>query len=32
MPADQLLTWIEGHEDTQCIKKKSVVVDMDTQR
>lgn len=32
MPADQLLTWIEGHEDTQSIKKKSIVVDIDTQR
>jgi EAL domain-containing protein (putative c-di-GMP-specific phosphodiesterase class I) len=32
MPADQLLTWIEGHEDTQSIKKKSTVVDIDTQR
>ena len=32
MPADQLLTWIEGHEDTQSIKKKSTVVDIDSQR
>lgn len=32
MPADQLLTWIDGHEDTQSIKKKSTVVDIETQR
>jgi len=32
MPADQLLTWIEGYEDTQSIKKKSIVIDIDTQR
>jgi diguanylate cyclase (GGDEF)-like protein len=32
MPADQLLTWIEGHEDTQSIKKRSIIVDIDTQR
>ena len=32
MPADHLLTWIDGHEDTQSIKKKSIVVDLDTQR
>ena len=32
MPADQLLTWIDGYEDTQSIKKKSIVVDLDTQR
>ena len=32
MPADQLLIWIDGHEDTQNIKKKSTVVDIETQR
>ena len=32
MPADQLLIWIDGHEDTQSFKKKSIVVDIDTQR
>jgi len=32
MPADQLLTWVEGHEDTQSIKKNTIVVDIDTQR
>ena len=32
MPADQLLTWIDGYEDTQSIKKKSIVIDIDTQR
>lgn len=32
MPADQLLIWVDGHEDTQSIKKRSFVVDIDTQR
>jgi EAL domain-containing protein (putative c-di-GMP-specific phosphodiesterase class I) len=32
MPADQLLTWINGYEDTQSIKKRSIVIDLDTQR
>jgi diguanylate cyclase (GGDEF)-like protein len=32
MPADQLLTWIDGYEDTQSIKKHSLVIDLDTQR
>ncbi len=32
MPADQLLTWLDGHEDTQSIKKKSTVVEIDSKR
>jgi len=32
MPAEQLLTWIDGYEDTQSIKKRSTLIDMDTQR
>jgi diguanylate cyclase (GGDEF)-like protein len=32
MPADQLLMWIDGYEDTQSIKKHSIVIDLDTQR
>jgi EAL domain-containing protein (putative c-di-GMP-specific phosphodiesterase class I) len=32
MPADQLLTWIHGYEDTQSIKKKSLVADIDFKR
>lgn len=32
MPADQLLVWVDGHEDTQSIKKKSIVVEIETQR
>jgi len=32
MPADQLLIWIDGYEDTQSIKKRSIVIDIDTQR
>ena len=32
MPADQLLMWIDGYEDTQSIKKQSIVIDLDTQR
>jgi diguanylate cyclase (GGDEF)-like protein len=32
MPADQLLAWIDGYADTQSIKKRSLVIDLDTQR
>ena len=32
MPADQLLIWIDGYEDTQSIKKRSLVIDIDGQR
>jgi diguanylate cyclase (GGDEF)-like protein len=32
MPADQLLTWMDGYEDTQSIKKKSSVVEIDSKR
>ncbi len=32
MPADQLLIWAAGYEDTQSIKKRSLVVDIDSQR
>ena len=32
MPADQITTWVHGYEDTQSIKKKSIVVDLDTKR
>jgi len=32
MPADQLLEWVDGHEDTQSIKKTSIVVEIETQR
>jgi diguanylate cyclase (GGDEF)-like protein len=32
MPADQLLTWVDGYEDTQSIKKKSTIVDIDAKR
>ena len=32
MPAEQLLMWIDGYEDTQSIKKRSKVIDVDTQR
>lgn len=32
MPADQLLTWMDGYEDTQSIKKKSAVVEIDSKR
>lgn len=32
MPAEQLLTWVDGYEDTQSIKKNSHVVEIDTQR
>ncbi len=30
MPAEQLLKWLGGYEDTQSIKKRSIVVDIDT--
>jgi diguanylate cyclase (GGDEF)-like protein len=30
MPADQLLTWVDGYEDTQSIKKRSLVKDIDS--
>jgi len=26
------LTWVDGYEDTQSIKKKSLIVDIETQR
>ena len=29
MPANQLLTWVNGYEDTQSIKKRSLVADID---
>lgn len=32
MPADQLLIWINGFEDTQSIKKRSLVADIDAKR
>ncbi|MDH5621189.1 MAG: EAL domain-containing protein [Gammaproteobacteria bacterium] len=32
MPADQLLTWVDGYEDTQSIKKRSLVADIDAKR
>jgi len=32
MPADQLLTWVDGYQDTQSIKKESTVVDIDAKR
>jgi EAL domain-containing protein (putative c-di-GMP-specific phosphodiesterase class I) len=32
MPADQLLIWINGYEDTQSIKKRSRVTDIDSKR
>jgi EAL domain-containing protein (putative c-di-GMP-specific phosphodiesterase class I) len=32
MPADQLLTWIDGYEDTQSIKKRSPIVDFEARR
>jgi len=32
MPADQLLTWVDGYEDTQSIKKSSTIVDIDAKR
>jgi len=32
MPASQLLTWMDGYEDTQSIKKKSSIVEIDKKR
>ncbi len=32
MPADQLLAWVDGYEDTQSVLRKSTVVDIDSQR
>ena len=32
MPADQMLTWVHGYEDTQSIKKSSSIVDIDSKR
>ncbi len=32
MPAEQLMTWVDGYEDTQSIKKRSVVTDIDSKR
>jgi diguanylate cyclase (GGDEF)-like protein len=32
MPADQMLIWLDGYEDTQSIKKQSLVIDIDAQR
>ena len=32
MPADQLLIWVDGYEDTQSIKKSSTIVDIDAMR
>ncbi len=32
MPGDQLLTWMDGYEDTQSIKKKLAVVEIDSKR
>jgi len=32
MPADQLMTWVDGYEDTQSIKKRSLVADFDSKR
>jgi diguanylate cyclase (GGDEF)-like protein len=32
MPADQLMTWVDGYEDTQSIKKRSLVTDFDAKR
>jgi len=32
MPANQLMTWIDGHEDTQSIKKRSLITDIDSKR
>ncbi len=29
MPADELLTWLDGYEDTQSIKKRSKIVEID---
>ncbi|MCJ7592251.1 MAG: EAL domain-containing protein, partial [Woeseiaceae bacterium] len=32
MPAEQLLVWVDGYEDTQSIKKKSLITDIDSKR
>ncbi|MEL7185027.1 MAG: EAL domain-containing protein [Pseudomonadota bacterium] len=32
MPADQILTWLHGYEDTQSFKKRSLIVDLDSKR
>jgi len=32
MPAAQLLTWMDGYEDTQSIKKRSAIVEIDSKR
>lgn len=32
MPASQLLAWMDGYEDTQSIKKKSAIVEIDQKR
>ncbi len=32
MPAGQLLTWMNGYEDTQSIKKRSLITDIDSKR
>jgi len=32
MSADQLMTWVDGYEDTQSIKKRSLVADFDSKR
>ena len=32
MPAAQLLTWLDGYEDTQSIKKRSTIVELEAQR
>lgn len=32
MPADQITTWLHGYEDTQSIKKRSIVVDLESKR
>ncbi len=32
MPAEQLLTWVNGYEDTQSVKKRSAIIDIETQR
>jgi diguanylate cyclase (GGDEF)-like protein len=32
MPADQLLAWVDGYVDTQSIKKKSLITDIDSKR
>jgi diguanylate cyclase (GGDEF)-like protein len=32
MPADELLTWLDGYEDTQSIKKRSTIIEIDRGR